>query len=147
MPPSLASIAARSLLGAALAWAAIGFGDEVRAHARACSAAAPQQAPALEWRFGTPPVERLRALLDAAHRLLPPGALVGFAPAPGCRDEEAFFQRLWAAYLAPDLNVVGEDQAHAYTRYLIAGGALRDRPETRLLLPLPGGALYRIGPP
>src|ERR1700680_3573136 len=145
MPLSPAPILARLALSAALACATIGFLGEVREQARSC-AAPPLDAPVLAWRLGTPPVERLRRFLDEAHRFLPHGAVLGFA-SPGGPVGEAFFRRLWAAYLAPDLNLPGESDAHAYTHYILAYGVRIDGPGVSLVRPLPGGGLYRIGRP
>ena len=61
--------------------------------------------------------------------------------------DAALFRRLWAAYLEPDLNLLGEADAHAYTHYVLAYGVRIDRPGLSLVRSLPGGGLYRIGPP
>jgi hypothetical protein len=136
---------ARLALSAALACAAIGFLGEIRAQARSC-AAPPPDAPVLAWRPGTPPVERLRRFLDEARRFLPHGAVLGFA-SPGGPADAAFFRRLWAAYLAPELNLLDEADAPAHTHYILAYGVRIDRPGVSLVRPLPGGGLYRIGRP
>jgi len=145
MPLSPGPILARLALSAALACATIGFLGEVREQAHSC-AAPPLDAPVLAWRLGTPPVERLRRFLDEAHGVLPHGAVLGFASADGPVGA-AFFRRLWAAYLAPDLNLLGEADAHAHTHYILAYGVRIDRPGVSLVRPLPGGGLYRIGRP
>jgi hypothetical protein len=146
MPLSPGPILARLALSATLAFAAIGFLGEVRVQESSCSAVSPVDAPVLAWRLGTPPVERLRRFLDEAHRSLPHGAVLGFASPEGPLDA-ALFRRLWAAYLEPDLNLLGEADAHAYTRYILAYGVRIDRPGLSLVRSLPGGGLYRIGPP
>jgi hypothetical protein len=146
MPLSPGPILARLALSTTLALATIGFLGEVRTQARSCAAAPPLDAPVLAWRLGTPPVERLRRFLDEAHRVLPHGAVLGFASPEGPLDA-AFFRRLWAAYLEPDLNLLGEADAHAYTHYILAYGVPIDRPGLSLVRQLPGGGLYRIGPP
>lgn len=146
MQVSPAAILARLILSGTLTFATIGFLAELRAQQRFCAATLPQNAPVLAWRLGTPPVERLRSFLDDAHRLLPHGAIVGFASPEGPLDA-AFFRRLWAAYLVPDLNLLSEADAHAYTHYILAYGVRIDRPGVSLVRPLPGGGLYRIGPP
>jgi hypothetical protein len=145
MPLSPGPILARLALGAALAGAAVGFLGEVRAQARSC-AAPPPDAPVLAWRPGTPPVESLRRFLDEARRFVPHGAVLGFASPAGPVDA-AFFRRLWAAYLAPDLNLLGEADAPAHTHYILAYGVRIDRPGVSLVRPLPGGGLYWIGRP
>jgi len=146
MQISSSVILARLLLSAALALATLGFLGEVRRQESSCMAALPESAPVLAWRLGTPPVERLRSFLEDAHRLLPHGAIVGFASPEGPVDA-AFFRRLWAAYLAPDLNLLSQAEAHSYTHYILAYGIRIDRPGLSLVRPLPGGGLYRIGRP
>jgi hypothetical protein len=139
-------ILARSVLGVTLAVATIGFVGEVRVQWRSCRADPPQNAPVLAWRLGTPPVEHLRRFLDDAHELLPPGAVVAFASPEGPFDA-ASYRQLWAAYLEPDLNLQRDVEPHAYTHYILAYGFRIDRPGVTLVRPLPGGGLYRIGPP
>lgn len=146
MQTAPAPVLVRLLLSGALALATIGFLAELRVQGSSCAAAPPQNAPVLSWRLGTPPVERLRRFLGDAHRLLPHGAIVGFASPEGPLDA-ALFRRLWAAYLVPDLNLLSEADAHAYTHYILAYEVRVDRPGVSLVRPLPGGGLYRIGPP
>ncbi len=146
MQISRAAILSRLVLTGTLVFATIAFLGEAWRQERACPAVSPPDAPVLAWRLGTPPVERLRGFLDAAHRLLPRGALVGFASPEG-PDGAAFIRRLWAAYLAPDLNILDAADAHAYTRYVLAYGVRLDRAGVSLVRPLPGGGLYRLGPP
>ncbi len=100
----------------------------------------------LSWRLGIPAVERLRHFLGLARGLLSPGATVGFV-SPDEQRGDSFFRRLWAAYLAPDLNFLNAADAPAYTHYMIAYGVRIDRPGVSLAWSLPGGGLYRIGPP
>src|ERR1700674_502139 len=140
------ALLARFALACALAIASISFLGAIRGQRRSWGAALPRNAPVLAWRLGTPEVERLRLCLDAARGLVPRGAFVGFASPDGPLDS-AFFRRLWAAYLAPDLNLLSDADAHAYTRLIIACGEKLDRPGVSLLRPLPEGGLYRIGPP
>src|SRR5258708_1266407 len=143
MQRSPAAIVARVLLSAALAVAAVGFVGELRVQESSCTAAPPDGAPVLAWRLGTPPVERLRSFLDDAHRLLPRGAIVGFASREGPVDAP-FFRRLWAAYLQPDLNWVSDADAKPYTHYVLAYEVRLDRPGMSLVQPLAGGCHLRI---
>jgi hypothetical protein len=143
---SRAAVLSRLVLTGTLAFATIAFLGEVWRQESSCPALSPPDAPVLAWRLGTPPVERLRSFLDAAHRHLPHGALVGFASPEGAGGA-AFIRRLWAAYLAPDLNILDAADAHAYTHYVLAYGVRIDRPGVSLVRPLPGGGLYRLGPP
>jgi hypothetical protein len=141
---SWVAILARSLLGAVLVSAAVGFFGEVWTQERSCEAVPSPNVPVLAWRLGTPPVEALRHFLGAARALLPRGAVVGFTSPEGPIDA-AFFRRLWAAYLEPDLNVVDDADRHAH--YILAYGLRIDRPGVHFIHPLPGGGLYQIGRP
>lgn len=143
---SPAPILARVVLSGALAFATIAFLGAVRGQLRYCSAAPPPNAPVLSWRMHTPQVERLRGFLDDARRVLPHGAFVGFASAEGPL-QAALIRRFWAAYLAPDLNLLNEDEVDVHTHYILAYGVRLDRPGVSLVRPLQGGGLYRIGPP
>jgi hypothetical protein len=134
------------VLAGTLALASISFLGAIRGGRRACAVVLPPNAPVLAWRPEMPEVERLRRCLDAAHGALARGAVVGFASPEG-PPGSAFFRRLWAAYLAPDLNLLSEGDAQAHARWIIACGEKLDRPGVSLVRALPAGGLYRIGPP
>jgi hypothetical protein len=132
---------------AAVAWAAAAFLGEVWRQQKGCAAPPAETAPVVAWRLGTPPVERLRHFLDAARETLPSGTVAAFA-SPDGPFNAPFFRRMWAAYLAPELNLPGAaDAASPYPDYILAYGVRVDRPGASLVRPLPGGALYRTGPP
>lgn len=129
-----------------MAYAAAAFVGEVWTREKACAAPPSESAPVLAWRLGTPPVDRLRRFLDAARGLLPSGTVAGFA-SPAGPVEAPFFRRMWAAYLEPELNLPGDTDASQQARYILAYGIRIDRPGVSPIQPLPGGTLYRIGPP
>src|SRR5579864_3046929 len=134
----------RLLAACVLALAALALVQAVRDERRECAAARDEHTLVVAWKLGTPAVERFRSCLDGAHQLLAPGALVALAT-PAGPMEAAFFRRLWAAYLVPDLNWLDDAEAHTYTHYEVACGEHLAGPRFTLLRELPDGALYWIG--
>ena len=98
------------------------------------------------WVWGSPPTERLRALMAAADPLLPAErCAVGLVS--GWRAGEALYPHLWAAYFLPRCDVVpiaGADAAGPELRIVI--GPLPPQSQVVEVASLPGGGLYRRVP-
>jgi hypothetical protein len=136
----------RLLLGLLVLWSGVSLLVEARRALTSWDARAEWETQSDAWRLGSPPVARLEACLDAARRLVPPGAKIVFAT-PGEPPDRALFARRWAAYLMPARNVFGPGEGTAQYvlswRIQLAGAELaRVRPVRQL----PGCFLYEAKP-
>lgn len=100
-----------------------------------------------QWRYGSPPVKRLRGFLRRAQKQVgfPAGSRLGLAvPSPG-----DLFRTMWAAYYLPRQEIVPAASPYAYTEtaYWVALSRRIDHPRLQLLYQDPAGAVYRVLPP
>jgi hypothetical protein len=100
-----------------------------------------------QWRLGSDPVVRLRALTAEVDARLPAPARVAFAsPLAG---QEAHIHRMWTAYLLPRHDVVaaGAPGSEVASHWLSLGDARRralPRGDAERLFAGEEGALYRL---
>ena len=126
----------RLLLGLVVLWSGVSLLAEARRAVTSWDARAGWESWAGDWRLGSPPVARLEACLASVRRLVPAGSAVAVAT-PGEPPEITQFYVRWAAYLMPEHNVFGHDDASA-------AGAARYVLSWRK--PLPGPGLARLRP-
>lgn len=139
----------RFLLGLLVLWAGVSLLGEAGRAMTSWDGRAEWEAQPDAWRLGSPPVGRLKACLDAARRLVPPGGKVIFVT-PGEPPDRALFARRWAAYLMPAHDVFGPGESTA--RYVLSWRVPLDgpelaRPEFAGIHPvrqLPGCILYEV---
>jgi hypothetical protein len=137
----------RLLLGLLVLWAGVSLLGEARGALTSWDARSAWETQSDAWRLGSPPVARLKACLDAAGPLMPPGGKLVFA-APGEAQDRALFARRWAAYLMPARDVLGPAEGTA--RYVLSWRLPLAGPElakARLVRQLPGCFLYEANRP
>src|SRR6478752_6404367 len=115
----------RLLLGLLVLWAGVSLLGEARRALTSWDARAEWETRPEDWRFGSPPVARLEACLDAARPLLPAGSRVVFAS--GQPPDRGLFYTRWAAYLMPEQNVFSPGEGTA--RYVLSWHAPLAGPE------------------
>lgn len=102
-----------------LLWCGLGFAREATRAARGWRDRRQMaQASSFFWRFGAPPVQRLRRCMDEARRVVPAGSLVAIAD-----PADDFFRWRWSAYfLAADDVITMRHPEAASAAYAIALG-------------------------
>lgn len=134
-----------ALLAAVLLWTTVGFVREILRARDASAAAKRPGAPPLQWRFESPEVRRLGALLDAAEARVGAAGPVVFE-ARAVRPDQERFVYLWAQFLRPELELVLVDDLGKRpvepTHWLTFGPRATPPPGSRRRVPLRGGALF-----
>lgn len=136
----------RLALGLLVAWAALGFLQEMNRAVAGYDGRAQMRGP-WAWHFGTPETGDLFPCLASARSSIPPGSAVAFAS-----DEppEIKFQRWrWAAYLLPEDDVIpaGDPAAAQLATFAITFRTEIHDPRVEPLRQLPNGWLYRVKRP
>lgn len=133
------------LLAAILLWTLVGFAREIVRAREASSAARKPGAPPLQWRFESPEVRQLGALLGAAAPRIGDAGPVVFE-ARAVRPEQERFVYLWAQFLRPELELVLVNDLGRRpvdpTHWLTFGPRATPPPGSRRRVPLRGGTLF-----
>lgn len=141
-------MARKTILGLALAWAALAFvaemsravGEYDRRESRFVSR--PEG-----WRPGMPQPARLERCLAGVRETVPPGSVVAFeSPGP---EGARFFAWRWAAYLLPEHDVAPllDPRTADLAQYLVTYAIRVEDPRIELIRRLPGCRLYRVRRP
>lgn len=135
-----------TLLLAAVAWLAYGFGGEAL-EAVADLATPPDQSSLWRWRLGDPGPTALARFLATVGGAARPGSVIVLATATGSADQD-FFLRQWAAYQLPRHRIIllSHPSAPHVADYLAAYGTAVEDPRLEELSRQPGGVLYRVRP-
>ncbi len=132
----------RLFLGLLVLWAGVSLLGEARGALTSWDARSAWEPQSDAWRLGSPPITRLKACLDAAGALVPPGDKLVFT-APGEPPDRDLFARRWAAYLMPAHDILGPKEGTA--RYVLSWHLPLAGPKLAKVRPvrqLPGCFLY-----
>lgn len=96
------------------------------------------------WRIHSRHVAELREFLQEARPHLPTGQAIGVVDDPAA-PEASYFRYLWAAYLAPDLELrhAGAGDPRAGVRTWLAFGPPVEDPRFEILFEAEVGRVYR----